>query len=70
MFDENVLKKLKTLYLGKKVNTKYGEGIIVEISMPVNGLYISPEKTMVVVWYPEFNRNTFVTMMFSFEDLI
>lgn len=38
-------------YLGQEVQTKDGKGIIVKIEMEWNGLYISPERSIAVVWY-------------------
>ena len=42
---------LPKYYLGQEIVTEYGKGIIVSLSMPTNGLYISPEKSKCVVWF-------------------
>jgi hypothetical protein len=38
-------------YLGQEVKTPNGLGIIINLSMPSNGLYICPERSTAVVWY-------------------
>ena len=38
-------------YLGQEVQTKDGKGIIVDLRMQWNGLYIEPDKSEAVVWY-------------------
>ena len=39
------------LRIHSKVNTPYGEGILVSVKTDFNGLYISYERTECVVWY-------------------
>jgi len=38
-------------YLGQEVQTKDGNGIIVDLKMQWNGLYIEPNTSEAVVWY-------------------
>ncbi len=38
-------------YLGQEVHTKDGTGIIVELKMRYNGLYIEPNNSEIIVWY-------------------
>jgi len=38
-------------YLGQEVQTKDGKGIIVDLKMQWNGLYIKPNTSEAVVWY-------------------
>ena len=38
-------------YLGQEVQTKDGKGIIVDLRMQWNGLYIEPDKSEAVVCY-------------------
>jgi hypothetical protein len=38
-------------YLGQEVHTKDGTGIIVELKMKHNGLYIEPDSSEIVIWY-------------------
>lgn len=38
-------------YLGQEVDTPNGKGIIINLSTPSNGLYISPERSTAIVWY-------------------
>jgi hypothetical protein len=44
-------KQIPQYFLGQLVTTKQGRGIIVGLEMPTNGLYISPERTTITVWY-------------------
>jgi hypothetical protein len=46
-----VASELPKFYLGQEVHTKFGNGIIVELKMPSNGLYIEPDRAYCVVWY-------------------
>ena len=39
------------LRIHSKVNTPYGEGILVSMNTDFNGLYISYERTECVVWF-------------------
>lgn len=48
---QKIATELPKLFLGQEVRTENGRGIIVKLKMPMNGLYISPEETIVVVWY-------------------
>ena len=45
------VKNLPKFYLGQEVSTEFGNGIIVDMAMSYNGLYIEPEKSTVAVWY-------------------
>lgn len=38
-------------YLGQEVQTKDGKGIIVDLKMQWNGLYIEPNTSEAVVWH-------------------
>ena len=38
-------------YLAQEVRTKDGKGIIVGLTMHLNGLYIVPESSKACVWY-------------------
>ena len=47
-----VVKNLPRFYLGQEVQTENdGKGIIVDLKMEFNGLYISPERSKAVVWF-------------------
>ena len=39
------------LRIHSKVNTPYGEGILVSVETEYNGLYITYERTKCVVWF-------------------
>jgi len=43
------------LKIHRKVNTPYGEGILVSMVTEYNGLYIKYEKTKCVVWFGSDN---------------
>lgn len=43
------------LRIHSKVNTTYGEGILVSMKTEFNGLYISYERTDCVVWFGSEN---------------
>ncbi len=43
------------LKIHSKVNTPYGEGILVSMITEFNGLYVSYEKTICVVWFGSKN---------------
>lgn len=45
------LKSLPKYYLGQEVMTKQGKGIIVELRMEWNGLYVVPERSEAIIWY-------------------
>lgn len=47
----NAVKDMPKFYLGQEVKTKYGNGIIFNLSFPTNGLYISPFQATCAVWY-------------------
>ena len=45
------VKDIPKIYLGQEVKTEIGKGIVVKIEMHFNGLYLSPESAMCVVWF-------------------
>ena len=47
----NNISKITKFYLGQEVETPDGVGIIVEMELENNGLYISIESISIVVWY-------------------
>ena len=65
------------LKIHSKVNTTYGEGILVSVKTDFNGLYISYERTECVVWYgvensgsKEGESGSWITREFSLKELI
>ena len=47
-------------YLGQEVETKDGNiGIIVDLTMAHNGLYLSPQTAKAVVWFGTGNENDY-----------
>lgn len=62
--------KIPKYHIGQEVETDIGVGIIVSIEMPYNGLYISPERTMCVVWFStEGAKGGFVNRQFKISEL-
>ena len=47
----HIVSVMPRFYLGQEVQTKDGKGIIVDLKMQWNGLYIEPNTSEVVVWY-------------------
>lgn len=45
------IESMPKYYLGQEINTPDGKGIIVQIKMDWNRLYISPKTGSAVVWY-------------------
>lgn len=63
------MKKLGKLYLNKVI-TPDGEGILVGIETPSNGLYFEPERTKVTVWYStEKAQNGWVSRQYYAGDI-
>jgi len=65
------------LRIHSKVNTPYGEGILVSMITDFNGLYISYERTKCVVWFgaensgsKEGESGSWITREFSLKELI
>ena len=53
-YNKKIIERLKDMpifRLGQLVNTPDGEGVIVELKMEWNGLYISEETASATVWY-------------------
>ena len=46
------------LRIHSKVMTEYGEGILVSVTTPHNGLYVSYEQADCVVWFGSENPGT------------
>ena len=47
----SIASDMPRFYLGQEVQTKDGKGIIVDLKMQWNGLYIEPNTSEAVVWY-------------------
>jgi len=69
---ENV-SNVPKLHLSQKVRTQHGIGIIVNLNIPFNGLYLSPERAEAVVWYGteknEFGNNRWVSFTHKLQDI-
>lgn len=62
--------KIPSFSLGQLVNTPDGQGIIVVLKMPYNGLYLSPKNATAVVWYSTSEaQNNKVTWEYSLNEL-
>jgi hypothetical protein len=63
--------KIPQFKLGEYVKTPDGNGIIVSLNMPYNGLYLSPKSATAVVWYStEEAVNGCVNKQYLLTDLI
>ena len=63
-------KQIPQYFLGQLVTTKQGRGIIVKLEMPTNGLYISPERTTITVWFGCGNDSErWVQLLYSIAEL-
>lgn len=49
--EKESVSELPTFALGEEVEASGNRGIIVELKMPSNGLYLSPERAEAVVWF-------------------
>ena len=65
------------LRIHSKVNTPYGEGILVSMETEFNGLYITYERTKCIVWFGTENpgisysgHGRWVTREISLKELI
>jgi hypothetical protein len=65
------------LRIHSKVNTPYGEGILVSMVTEYNGLYIKYERTKCVVWFGTDNpgksdngHGNWISHEFSLKELI
>lgn len=65
---ENAI-KIPKFYLGQEVETPYGIGVIVDMKMDYNGLYISPENASVVVWYSCDSRNGKISWQYKLSEI-
>jgi hypothetical protein len=58
------------IYLGQEINTPLGKGIVVSLSMPSNGLYLSPEKAELTVWFStQQAKDGWVQRTYTFTEL-
>jgi hypothetical protein len=61
---------LPKITLGQEINTPLGKGIVISLSMPSNGLYLSPEKAEVTVWFSTMQfKHGWVQYSYSYNDL-
>jgi hypothetical protein len=61
---------LPKITLGQEINTPLGKGIVISLSMPSNGLYLSPEKAEVTVWFSTMQfQHGWVQYSYSYNDL-
>ncbi len=71
---EKQLEHVSTLpdfHLGQEVITPLGLGIIVELRMPFNGLYIEPERSEVTVWFSTADaKGGWVSKGFSLNEIV
>jgi len=64
------VKNIPKIYLGQEVKTPIGKGIVVNIYMSHNGLYLSPDRSKVVVWFStSCSKGGFVNREFNISEL-
>ncbi len=64
------MSNLPKFYLGQEVVSPIGKGIIINLQMPSNGLYLSPEKATAIVWFStEAAQAGWVQKEFSLDEL-
>jgi len=64
------VKDIPKIYLGQEVKTEIGKGIVVKIEMSFNGLYLSPEQAMCVVWFSTSStKNGWVSKSFRISEV-
>jgi len=62
---------LPGISLGQEINTPIGKGIVIKLSMPSNGLYLSPEQAEVVVWYSTMgSKSGWVQSSYNYPELV
>jgi len=67
---KTVIKELPKFYIGEEVITEIGKGLLISISMPSNGLYLSPERAVGIVWYStQDSKGGFVQKEFTLAEL-
>lgn len=65
------LQAMPKFYLGQLITTPDGEGVIVDLSMDWNGLYINEETAKAVVWYSTTEaQNGWVSKEYLLKELI
>ena len=73
-YNKAIIERLKLMpkfNLGQSVVTPDGEGIIVELKMDWNGLYISEETARATVWYSTSEaQNGWVSKEYKLSELI
>lgn len=64
------LSNIPKFHIGQEVKTPDGKGIIVNIEMPYNGLYIEPHRCRAVVWYSTMGAaNGWVSKPYDLSEL-
>jgi len=67
---KSVVEALPKFYIGEEVMTDIGKGLLISISMPSNGLYLSPERAVGIVWYStQDSKGGYVQKEYSLTDL-
>ena len=73
-YNKKIIKRISHIpkfHLGELVNTPDGVGIIVEMKMDWNGLYISHETSRATVWYStDEAKNGWVSKEYSLNALM
>ena len=72
-YNKNIIERMKLVpkfNLGQLVKTPDGEGIIVNLHVEYNGLYISEETAKATVWYStDEAKNGWVSKEYALKEL-
>jgi hypothetical protein len=64
------LSDLPRFYLGQEVETDLGVGVIVNMKMDFNGLYLEPLSSKAIVWFStESSKQGWVSYTFFFNEI-
>jgi len=67
---KKITSELPKIYLGQEISTPLGLGLVINIKMPSNGLYLSPEKAECLVWFGTDNsKSGWVQYSYSLKEL-
>ena len=66
----SILKDFPKYYLGQEVQTPIGKGILIELHMKANGLYLHPPSSTCIVWFStQSSKEGWVQKLFDITDI-
>jgi hypothetical protein len=67
---KRITDELPKFYLGQEVLTPIGKGLLVSLSMPTNGLYVSPERADCLVWFStQDSKEGWVSQTYTLKEI-